>query len=264
MKNLFVFALCCCSFLLSGAPALLPEAPKDAPFGIWSDWIKARQVPVRIIKEKGLNRSDIIIPDLKKHARIAVEKIKLEKGKRYRFGAYVKTENLKCRTSAFIIHNHYWRRDIRSRALPANTANRWVKVEGVGIAPESANKLYTFNLYINKLESGKVEICAPFIEEAPLETAAPAPKKAVTGNLLPDFTASYDGPLGLWSRNRSKRQRLPKEGINNQDALRVTGGLRLGELKLAAGGTYRFGAWFRTAKLNNKDSAVVIDRKSVV
>lgn len=259
--------------LLAGsvyAENCLPSSDSEQ-YGIWSKQIIAKKVPAEWLKGKGYKGADALKVDLSKYGKIAVEDLPLEAGKKYRFGAYVRTKNLKFRVCAFLIHNNYWRNDIRSGSLPSDTATQWVRVEYEGVLPPSSNGKYTFALYGSDVQpGGELEISAPFIEpvEAPKESNSAGEKKKIApgGNILPDFSRSHDGELGLWSRNLDLFENavtlLPGKGENGSDALhldcRESGGFRIGDLELIPGETYRFGAYVRTSGLNPEGTRIVI------
>lgn len=255
--------LVCGSSVIAGDNAI-PPADKEAKFGVWTEYIETKKIPAALLKGKGFNGSDSLKVDLSENKRAAIEKLKLNAGKKYRFGAYVKTNNLKFSRCAIVVFNKYWRKQLVTKSIPGSTYGMWIKIEASGVMPESADNMYTFAIYAKDMaKGGELEISAPFVEEindVPVDNA----KKAVApgGNIIADFTPSHDGQLGLWSRNLDnddvKIKLLPKGGVDNSDALQVTGSIILGDINLIPGETYRFGAWVRTNNFNAEGSRIVI------
>ncbi|MBE6357534.1 MAG: hypothetical protein E7058_10590 [Lentisphaerae bacterium] len=236
---------------------ILASMPADGEYGLWSKWIAARKIPVQFTKNGGVDGTDAIKADFSKY-RLAIENIKLEPKKIYRFGAFVRTSNIRKGGACLLIHNHRWQRDVRSLPLPADTKGKWVRVEFSTKLPESSNGTYTFNLYGTKLNpDSSIEISAPYIESMELKK-----KIAPGGNILPGFAATADGEFGLWSNNIGvagvEMKKFPGAGVGKADFVRATGSIRLNGLKLIANEQYRVSAFIRTNGGLHKESRLIV------
>ncbi len=250
------------------AQNLLPAAGEGAAYGVWTTYLATQpKITATLQAGAGYKGSDALKVDLSKYGRLAVENLKLEAGKEYRFGAYIRAKNLKIKRGYLVVYNKYWRKNITTRSIPTNTGGKWYKVETHGVMPESADGKYTFALYVNGMEAGgELEISAPFIEEYKKVEAAPRKMAEPGANILPPMEADFNGPIGLWSRNVGMFDNavkiLPGKGYNGTTALeldcRETGGFRLGDIELVAGETYRFGAYVRTSGFDPNGSRIVI------
>ena len=235
----------------------LDKLPKDGNYGIWSKNITEKKAPfVQFMKNGGINGSDALKVDLSKTA-VAVAGIPLTGKKIHRISAFVRTANLRG-TACLLLHNNYWKNDVRSLNLPKDTNGKWVRVEFSTIIPESSNGKYAFVLYGNKVNAdSSVEICLPRVESMELQK-----KIAPGGDVLPPFKASADGEVGLWSRNIGNDglniKVIPGQGIDGSDLLQFKGSIRCGDLPLVPGEKYRFGAYVRTNGGIARDSRLIL------
>jgi len=228
---------------------------KDGKFGVWSKNITDKKAPfVTFLKNGGINNTDALKVDLSKTS-VAITEIPLKGKKIYRFGAFVRTSKLRG-NACLLIHNNYWKNDVRTLNLPGNTNGKWVRVECSAVIPDSSNGKYSLALYGSKVNAGSsVEICSPYVESMELKK-----KVAPGGNILPGFTASVDGDLGLWSRNMNAVA-VPGAGIDGSNVMKAKGGVSLSGIQLIAGEKYRFGAYVRTNGGLAKDSRLIITNR---
>lgn len=247
------------------AENLLPNPEDGALFGIWSKQIAEKQIPAELLKKEGYKGSDSLKVDLSQYGKVAVDGLILTAGKKYRFGAYVRTKDLKFKSGRFLIHNKYWRKQISGRNIPSNTYGMWREISSEGILPESVDGQYTFALSVLEMQpGGELEISAPFIEEiienVEEQNKVVEEKLVAPGcNILPDFSADYNGEIGLWSRNLDGTRRVLRgKGVDGSTAISNASGFRLDNIALIPGETYRFGAYVKTNKLDSQGSRIVI------
>ncbi|MBE6389423.1 MAG: hypothetical protein E7043_04545 [Lentisphaerae bacterium] len=236
------------------AENILPADNADEKSGIWSNYAEKNKLTgfIQYSAAGGYQKNPSVKVDLAKCGRLSIEHLRLLPGRKYRFGAYVRTRGLTARTTAFIIHNSGWRSDIRTRKLPENTKGQWMKISSVGVVPVSNNGEYTFSLYGYKVApDAEVEVSMPFIEPVCSDNEifnTPA-------NELDKI--SRDGEFGIWSKDMTGKKipfvRFIKNGgMDNSDALKVdlskTTAVITG-IPLEGKKIHRFGAFVRTGNL---------------
>ena len=165
----------------------------SGPYGIWSKSLAKAPTAVELREKAGVNGSNaLVIADVgKKGFKIAADDIYLVPGKKYRFGGWVKTENLKARRIRFVIHNRNWQRDLSTRVLPADTKGKWVKIEETGVMIPSSG-LYTFCLHVDKPVGGKLEISSPYVEEIKPADLLPVQSYSFTAKTDPEHKSGAD------------------------------------------------------------------------
>ena len=98
-------------------------------------------------------------------------------GEKYRFGAWVRTKGVKPDSVRLIVYNANWTEAVSAGWLPSDTGGGWRKMEWRGAMLD--RPAHNFALYQDQpLESGVVEICAPYLEalsEQGIAKSLPAP-----------------------------------------------------------------------------------------
>jgi len=193
---------------------------KSGDYGAWSASIAKSPVPVKLVQGAGVDGSDaLVIENVGTQSfKIAIDNAYFVPGKKYRFGGWIKTENLKTRRSRFVIHNNHWRRDISGRNFPANTKGKWVKFEYSGVMMESSNGLYTFCAHIDKPVSGKLELSklyvAPYLPEDQIIPAS----YSFTAKTDPD-AASHDPDFIKLTDGNTINEKTPYKARSGQTVL---------------------------------------------
>ncbi|MDD4019442.1 MAG: hypothetical protein PHV28_16045 [Kiritimatiellae bacterium] len=155
--------------------------------------------------------------------------IHLVPGRRYRLGAWVRTEGLAPKQACVLVYNYAWTKAEGVLSLPEDTHNEWKRVECVFTAPESRDELYTFTVYMKGSSRGSCAVRAPWLFT---ETGAPGgeepaprfsgsawtpPHAALTPTSQPEFPARRLNALvtRLLSADTRARKfvfRSPREG----------------------------------------------------
>ncbi len=89
-------------------------------------------------------------------------------GAKYRFGAWVKTRNLKAKRKLINVIDMFWSKNLVLE-IPENT-NGWQKISTEGTVPESQFRSYGFVIFTDQQESGELLVRSPFIEALDPET----------------------------------------------------------------------------------------------
>ena len=92
----------------------------------------------------------------------------LNPGKKYRFGALIRTKNLKVQRAGIVVYNYAWTKACEIR-LPNNT-NGWKWVERDAVLPDSKGEEYAFSVFTVKCTAGEISIKSPYL--IPVDDAA--------------------------------------------------------------------------------------------
>ncbi len=96
--------------------------------------------------------------------------LRLNPGKKYRFGALIRTKNLKAQRAGLVVYNYAWTQACEI-PLPGNT-NGWERVEGDAVLPKSRGEEYAFAAFTVGCTAGEVSIRSPYL--IPMDEAAAA------------------------------------------------------------------------------------------
>ena len=94
--------------------------------------------------------------------------LRLNPGKKYRFGALIRTKNLKAQRAGLVVYNYAWTQACEI-PLPGNT-NGWERVEGDAVLPKSRGEEYAFAAFTVGCTAGEVSIKSPYL--IPMDEAA--------------------------------------------------------------------------------------------
>lgn len=139
-----------------------PRLGRD-PSGFPSGWCFKR--------EAALKTADVSVPGTvtfrapPKGGSFVQEDIHLVPGRKYVFGAEVKTSALRAKTARLVVYNYAWTKDV-SLYLPEDTDGRWQKVSMEFSAPPTRDELYSFTFYFKGGAKGEASMRAPFIVPA--------------------------------------------------------------------------------------------------
>ena len=108
-------------------------------------------------------------------------------GEPYRLSALVRTKGLKPGKARMIVTDKRWKK-FAEVEIPADTAGRWVPVEGVQKAPKASKPTYVFGFEVfEPSEDAYLDICAPSLE--------PASEKAKAGSSAPGSAVPLVGRI---------------------------------------------------------------------
>ena len=96
--------------------------------------------------------------------------LRLNPGKKYRFGALIRTKNLKAQRAGLVVYNYGWTQATEV-SFPENT-NGWERVEGDAVLPKSRGEEYAFAAFTVGCTEGEVSIKSPYL--IPMDEAAAA------------------------------------------------------------------------------------------
>ena len=105
--------------------------------------------------------------------------MKLVPGGKYRFGAWVRTRNLKIRRADIVFMNWAWANEF-SLKVPRDTNGEWRKVEMSVTAFDSFHSVYSWRLYAVGMTDGEFAIREPFLVAEDAAAAATAERAPVT------------------------------------------------------------------------------------
>ena len=193
---------------------------ESGEFGLWSASLAKAPVPVKLVEGAGVDGSNALVIENvgSKSFKIAVNNTYFVPGKKYRFGGWIKTENLKARRARFVIHNKYWRKDISGRNFSANTKGKWVKFEYTGTMMESADGLFTFCAHIDKPVSGKLELSKLYVEEIRPENQIIPASYSFTAKTDPDQN-SHDPKFTKLTDGLTVNEKTPYRARSGQTVL---------------------------------------------
>ncbi|MBR2905870.1 MAG: hypothetical protein IKC08_08220, partial [Lentisphaeria bacterium] len=145
----------------------------------WNDGFEEDKDFFRFEKDKDGKISAALLPR-KTPLALRQKDIRLNAGKRYRIGAWVKTRDLTAARSGIIVYNFLWQKEVGTGKLPVNT-DGWEKIEAEVTLPGSRFELYTFAIYTVGNEKGAIQIKDPFLipvdDEAARSAGATAPSR---------------------------------------------------------------------------------------
>ena len=167
MKKLIVALAVCGAVFTAAAQNLLlnPEfAGTSTNLGPWNKNSAVYNNEVTRLPGAGPDGKTAIKIDLAACENFKQGPMTLVPGEKYKFGAYVRTKNLKCssRYFAVLIYNNGWTKSVQTSKIPANTKGKWVKLERTAVMPPSAKNTYTFCIYAAGA-TGEFEMCDPYV-----------------------------------------------------------------------------------------------------
>jgi hypothetical protein len=129
--------------------------------GFPAEWCYRRgQMPEHVSAADGVLRID----PKSKALSFKQDDIHLVPGRRYRFGAEVRTSG-GAEKARMVVFNYTWTKE-GSLRLPADTGGAWKKIEHEFEAPESRDELYAFTVYCAAGATNSFSLRAPFLVPA--------------------------------------------------------------------------------------------------
>lgn len=126
--------------------------------GFPAEWCYRRGEIPEHVSVKG---TELTINPLKKALSFKQDDFHLVPGRRYRFGAEVRTAGTGKR-ARLVVFNYAWTKD-SSLFLPDDTKGEWKRIEQEFEAPESRDELYSFSVYCAAGAEKPFSIRAPFL-----------------------------------------------------------------------------------------------------
>ena len=128
-------------------------------FGVWS--IRRPLVGITRLPGEGVDGSTAVRLDFSRQGSMIHDGIKVVKGSKYKFGAYVRTAGFSGKEYyGIMFHNSGWTKLFKTRTFPADTNGKWVRIESTMTAPSDG--LYQLNIYAPG-PKGVLEISRPFV-----------------------------------------------------------------------------------------------------
>ncbi len=167
MKKLIVVLAVCGAVFTAAAQNLLlnPEfAGTSTNLGPWNKNAAVYNNEVTRLPGAGPDGKTAIKVDIASCESFKQGPFTMVPGEKYKFGAYVRTKNLKCSSRYFsvLIYNNGWTKSVQTSKIPTNTNGKWVKMERIAVMPSSAKNTYTFCIY-GAGAIGDLEICDPYV-----------------------------------------------------------------------------------------------------
>jgi hypothetical protein len=128
-------------------------------FGVWS--IRRPVVGITRLPGEGVDGSTAVRLDFSRQGSMIHDGLKVVKGSKYKFGAYVRTAGFSGKEYyGIMFHNSGWTKLFKTRPFPADTNGKWVRIESTMTAPSDG--LYQLNIYAPG-PKGVLEISRPFV-----------------------------------------------------------------------------------------------------